>query len=109
MLQWAIDRSDAPEDDLRQRFARLPDWIAGTRQPTLKQLEAFAKATLTPIGYLFLSEPPDEPVPIPDFRTIAGQPVAHLSANLLDAIYLCQQRQEWYRDYARSIGEAPLP
>jgi Zn-dependent peptidase ImmA (M78 family) len=23
-------------------------------------------------------------------------------------IYICQQRQEWYRDYARSIGEEPL-
>lgn len=109
MLRWAIDRCDAPEDHLRQRFARLPDWLAGRHRPTLKQLEAFAKATHTPIGYLFLSEPPDEPIPIPDFRTIAGQLVAHPSPNLLDTIYLCQQRQEWYRDYARFLGEDPLP
>lgn len=109
MLQWAIDRSDVPEDNLRNRFDKLPEWLAGDRRPTLKQLEAFAKATHTPIGYLFLQEPPGEPVPIPDFRTIAAQLIAHPSPNLLDTIYLCQQRQEWYRDYARSLDEDPLP
>jgi len=108
MLRWAIERSDVPEDRLRTRFDKLPEWIAGERQPTLKQLEAFAKATRTPIGYLFLHEPPEEPIPIPDFRTIADQPVAHPSPNLLDTLYLCQQRQEWYRDYARSLGEDTL-
>lgn len=108
MLRWAIDRTDVPESQLRERFTKLPEWVAGNRQPTLKQLEAFATATHTPIGYLFLNEPPDEPVPIPDFRTFAGKPIARPSPNLLDSIYLCQQRQEWYRDYARSLGDEPL-
>ena len=27
---------------------------------------------------------------------------------MLDTIYMCQQRQEWYHDYARSMGEEPL-
>jgi Zn-dependent peptidase ImmA (M78 family) len=26
----------------------------------------------------------------------------------LDTIYVCQQRQEWFRNYARSMGEEPL-
>jgi hypothetical protein len=51
---------------------------------------------------LFLAEPPVEKIPIPDFRTIRNKPIARPSPDLLDMIYVCQQRQEWYRDFARS-------
>jgi len=75
----------------------------------MKQLEGFAKATCTPVGFLFLQKPPVEKVPIPDLRTRENVHVGHPSPNLLDTVYICQQRQEWYRDFARSTGEPPLP
>lgn len=93
---------------LAERFPRLDAWERGQLRPTLKQLEEFAKATHAPIGYFFLPAPPVERMPIPDFRTVAGRHVARASPDLLDTIHLCQQRQEWYREFARSIGERPL-
>ncbi|MBN2114576.1 MAG: ImmA/IrrE family metallo-endopeptidase [Acidimicrobiia bacterium] len=101
MLAWARARSRIESDALSRRFPRLGAWEAGRGQPTLKQLEQFAAATRTPIGYLFLTEPPPEPVPIPDFRTVADTPVGKPSPDLLDVIFQCQQRQEWFSHHAR--------
>jgi Zn-dependent peptidase ImmA (M78 family) len=108
-FEWACERAGYGLHDLASRFPRLPEWVRGEAFPTLKQLEAFAKATHTPVGFLFLKEPPIEKVPIPDLRTIGNSHVKHPSPDLLDTIYVCQQRQEWYRDYARSMGDGPLP
>ncbi|MGH2364280.1 MAG: ImmA/IrrE family metallo-endopeptidase [Chloroflexota bacterium] len=109
VLEWARHRSRVPSEELLSRFPQLPDWAAGTRQPTLKQLERFAQATHTPIGYLFLHEPPEEHLPLPDFRTIGGVEIGEASPDLLDTIYQCQQRQDWYRDYARIQGQGRVP
>ncbi len=108
LFRWACERSGHDVDAYAARFRRLAAWERGDALPTLKQLEAFAKATHTPVGFFFLPEPPVERVPIPDFRTIAGEPVARPSPDLLETIYVCQQRQEWYRDHARTMHEAPL-
>lgn len=109
LLHWASERAGHDLDAMAARFPKLHDWAAGVKRPTLKQLEKFANATHTPIGYFFLPEPPVLEVPLPDLRTIAGERRGRPSPNMLDAIYLCQQRQEWYRDYAKRTGEDPLP
>ena len=108
ILRWARERAGLNRKDLAGKFRRLDEWEAGAVQPTLKQLEAFARAVHVPTGYLFLSSPPDEPVPIPDFRTVAGRHVTRPSPNLLDTIYACQERQSWYREYARIAGQSEL-
>lgn len=107
LLRWACARTTVKPDSLRRRFPMLDAWIRGERQPTIKQLDAFAKATHTPFGFLFLRQPLREAVPIPDFRTIGGLAIETPSPDLLETIHLCQQRQEWYRDYARTIGDTP--
>jgi len=108
MLHWACERAGFGTEEMAERIPQLLAWGRGETQPTLKQIEGFAKATHTPIGFLFLDSPPVERVPIPDFRTIAGGHIESPSPDLLDSIYLCQQRQEWYREFARSTGEEPL-
>lgn len=108
LLRWARERAGLGSGALAHRFPQLEAWERGEERPTLKQLEGFAKATHTPVGYLFLQEPPVERVPIPDFRTVGNARVARPSPDLLETVYICQQRQEWYRDFARSVGEEPL-
>lgn len=108
LLHWACARNGKPIDAYARRFPKLSAWAGGETQPTFKQLEAFGKATHTPIGYFFLLAPPAERVPIPDFRTMASEGVRRPSPDLLDTVYLCQQRQAWYREFARS-SEAPRP
>lgn len=107
LLRWAISRAGLQPRDLSRRFPHLEQWERGERSLTLRQLEAFATATRTPIGFLFLDRPPVERVPIPDFRTLADNHVMGHSPDLLDTIYLCQQRQQWYRDFSRAAGEQP--
>jgi len=107
LLAWALDRSRISDND--KRYERFSRWAAGDEQPTFKQLEAFANATHAPLGYLFLNQPPVETVPIPDFRTVGNSGVASPSPDLLDTIYDCQMRQDWYRTYAAEQGFDPLP
>ena len=108
LLRWARERAGLTQDHLIGKFKKLPEWEIGSTQPTLKQVEAFARAVHVPVGYLFLTQPPGESVPIPDFRTFAGHAVTRPSPDLLDMIYVCQERQSWYRDFLRIAQEPEL-
>lgn len=101
LLTWARERAGLDTLALSGRFPKLSEWEAGELQPTLRQLEDFARAVHVAVGLLFLPAPPDEPLPIPDFRTVGDRELKRPSPNLLDTIYLCQQRQDWFRAYAR--------
>ncbi|WP_288048271.1 ImmA/IrrE family metallo-endopeptidase [Acidiphilium sp.] len=109
LLRWARERAGLEPADLLHRFPKLEEWETGARQPTLRQLESFAHAVHVPVGYLFLPAPPDEKLPIPDFRTMAGRPVRRVSPNLLDTLYACQERQGWYREFAVVTHAAKAP
>ncbi|WHZ24597.1 MAG: DNA-binding protein [Nitrospira sp.] len=104
VLRWAAQRARLDDDDLAARFHKWPLWLSGDAQPTLKQLEDFARLTHTAIGYFFLPQPPELALPVPDFRTLRNEMLAEPSSDLLDTLYLCQQRQDWYRDHARMHG-----
>lgn len=104
LITWARERAGVDALALSKRFPKIEQWERGEVQPTLRQLEAFAHAMHVPIGFLFLAQPPQEALPVPDFRTPANQRLRRPSPDLLDTLYLCQQRQDWFRDYARLHG-----
>jgi len=107
LFDFARERSGIAAQDWDRRFPRFDAWRDGTVQPTLKQLEDFARKTHTPIGLFFLSRPPAEQLPIVDFRTVANRMIRP-DANLLDVIYAAQARQEWYRDHLLLNNEAAV-
>src|SRR5262245_22675610 len=108
LFRWAIERSGLAPGDLSAQFADLADWQCGKKEPTLKQLESFAKRTMAPFGYLFLSAPPIERLPIPDYRTMDDRAPARPSPNLLDTLHDMQRRQNWMREYLIDRGHSEL-
>lgn len=109
VIQWAAQRAGLGDAVLTRHYPKWPLWLTGEAQPTLRQLQDFARRTHTAIGYFFLPHPPNLPLPIPDFRTLRDEAMGEPSSNLLDTIYLCQQRQDWFRDHARLHGFPVLP
>ena len=109
MIRWARERAGRSVETLLGPFPKLALWEAGDAAPTLKQLEAFAKAVHVPVGYLFLPEPPVEALPIPDFRTLDGRTIRRASPDLLETLYACQERQIWYQDFARALRLPEVP
>lgn len=107
ILRWALERSGRREA-IHRKFPKLSEWWTGRRQPTLRQLEAFAKATSTPLGYLFLSEPPEDRLPIPHFRTLGDEPLRRPSPDLLETVQTMERRQAWMREYLIEQGHEPL-
>jgi Zn-dependent peptidase ImmA (M78 family) len=107
LLKWARERAGLLPADISsdKRFRKYEYWERGEKMPTFKQLEDFASKTYTPFGYLFLPEPPpEEKIPIPDFRTIKDKRIQRPSPNLLETIQTMQSRQEWMRDFLVEDG-----
>jgi Zn-dependent peptidase ImmA (M78 family) len=109
VLLWAIDRAGLTPDGLESKFPKIRQWVAGESQPTRRQLESLAKATLTPFGFFFLAKPPEVRLPIPYFRTLGDKTPSSPSPDLIDTIQLMQRRQEWMREFLIEEGQEPLP
>jgi Zn-dependent peptidase ImmA (M78 family)/transcriptional regulator with XRE-family HTH domain len=108
LVQWARERAHMGAEELAVKFPKLAEWESGDLSPTFKQLEAFAKVTHVPFGFLFLPEPPHIPMPIQDFRTVQNRHVGSISPDLLDTIYSMQRRQTWLREERLECEARPL-
>lgn len=108
LLRWAAARARLMDAQLEKAFPKWRQWLNGDDTPTMRQLEDLANKTHTPIGYFFLPTPPQIAMPLPDFRTLRDGDLAEPSVGLLETIFLCQRRQEWYRGYAVAQGAPEL-
>ena len=72
---WAIQRAGLTVDGYMDSHPKvtLACWMDGTKAPTIKQLEDFAKSVHIPFDFLFLDSVPVGRIPFPVFRGEASQ------------------------------------
>lgn len=107
LLEWARTRGGKDPAAMRKKFREWDLWLAQDVQPTVRQAQNLAAYTHVPFGMLLLEAPPVVELPIPDFR-VTGEGREQPSQDLLDTVYLHQQRQAWFEDYLAKLGTDPL-
>jgi Zn-dependent peptidase ImmA (M78 family) len=105
MLVWARERSGILLPEFAKKCGvseqRLFEWESGAKSLTFLQAKRYADKSYIPFGYLFLENPPEDVLPIPDLRTLDGSGVSKPSSELLDLIKLMFQRREWFKEYLK--------
>ena len=111
VLRWARERAGLDREqlavNLKVQTQDIAEWEHSGRL-TFNEVDDLAKHTYTPIGYLYLPEPPDDSLPIADFRTRSGASPQRPSPNLLDTVYQMQLRQAWMREEMINQEDPPL-
>jgi Zn-dependent peptidase ImmA (M78 family) len=111
VLRWARERARLSSESLAQKAGVKPGQVEEwerTGRVGIRQAERIARATRTPLGYLYLVTPPPDRLPLPDFRAVGDHAPEEPSLDLLDVIADAERRVEWYRDFVRR-GGAPAP
>jgi Zn-dependent peptidase ImmA (M78 family) len=111
VLRWARERAGLSVRQLAEKIGAKPEQVRDWEETgalTFARAEKLARVTHTPFGYLYLEAPPEEKLPIPDFRTVAGKDLLRPSPDLLDVLSDALRRQDWFREYLIAYGEEPL-
>lgn len=112
LLQWARGRYFATVQSAAEKLhisaEKLESWERGDQRPTFRQAQSLANRLHIPFGYLFLTFPPEESLPLPDLRTVVGMPPRLPSPDFLDVLNDAQRKQSWYREELASDNAAPL-
>jgi Zn-dependent peptidase ImmA (M78 family)/DNA-binding XRE family transcriptional regulator len=105
IIEWARKRAGLSigqlANDLNVNATNVEAWEKGLQKPTFAKAEHIAKRLRIPFGYLFLSTPPADEIPLPDLRTETGQRPEHPSLDLTDVVQNTLLKQQWYSDYLR--------
>lgn len=108
VLDWAASQIGKTLEDLASSIASgrgIDRFLTG--ELTIRQLEKVAAATRTPFGYLLLETPPAIEKPrLPDMRQISTP--APLGPDFFEVLDDVIAKQDWYLDYLREVGAAPL-
>jgi Zn-dependent peptidase ImmA (M78 family)/transcriptional regulator with XRE-family HTH domain len=113
VAKWARDRVGASFEQIAKGLNIKPDqieaWEKGADRPTFRQAQNLARFLAIPFGYLFLSQPPKEKIPLPDLRTVSGQKPVNPSTEFLDMVNDVIVKQQWFHELLEDEGQEPLP
>ena len=111
VLRWARKRARFSITQLAGAMAVAPERVSewertGVMNPV--GVEALSSKTRTPFGLLYLSRPPEDGLPIPDYRTRDGDSVDLASPELMEVIADMLRRQAWMRDELADSETEPV-
>ena len=111
VLRWARERTGISREELAQKMqvksTIVLEWERSGRI-SIARADRLAQCTHTPLGFLYLAEPPEDRLPIPDFRTRREGTPRRLSPDLFETVETMQRRQAWMRDELIEDGAEPL-
>src|SRR5439155_18954388 len=91
LVRWARERNSLSPDAVAQKVnvsaTKIRAWEEGNALPTFRQAQTLAQKLHVPFGFLFLSSPPAEQIPLPDLRTVSGAPDGPPSPDFLDVVH----------------------
>jgi Zn-dependent peptidase ImmA (M78 family)/transcriptional regulator with XRE-family HTH domain len=115
VMQWARARAGLGVSEFAAKLGKghteqqIQSWESGISFPTFSQAEKIAMKLKVPLAVLFMREPPNEIVPLPDLRTFFGRPQEKPSIEFMEVLNYCIVRQQWYREDREDEGAKALP
>lgn len=112
LLRWSRIRAGLTTHELATKIPTKPEkidsWESAEAPPTFRQAQKWASIVHVPFGYLFLREPPQEALALPDLRTVGSRPLQKPSIDLRDTIADAIRKQQWFQEYAREQQIEPI-
>lgn len=109
VLKWARETAKLPLPVAAGKVPvstdRLQEWENGVSQPTINQAMKLAKVYKRPFAVLFLPVPPNDFLPLQDFRRTNAIPLGTASTFIIREL---QQKQSWIGDFLKEENEYPL-
>ena len=112
VLRWARERARLGAETVATKMGVRPEQVEAWERSgriTVSQADRLARHTHTPVGYLYLREPPEDDLPIADFRAARGGGAWRPSPELLDTVHAMTRRQAWMREELAEDGAEALP
>ncbi|MFT8990775.1 MAG: ImmA/IrrE family metallo-endopeptidase [Gluconobacter albidus] len=107
IVSWALRRAGVSEAELADRLnireEKVASWTLGNDHPTFIQAQTAAKVLGIPFGYFYLQKPPEEDLPLMDFRTV-GSVERNLDVNTKNLLQDILYKRDWFKEYRVQQG-----